>query len=264
MTLVLREEAHQPGVRLLILNRPEQRNALSKPLLLEFDHALGDAGTDPAVRCLVITGAGEHAFSAGADIREQTGFTPEDAYAHMRWGQQLFDRLARFPKPTVAAVNGYALGGGLELALACDFRTASDAAQLGLPEVTLASLPGWGGTQRLARLIGASAAKLVAMTGSRLDAQQGLRLGMVNAVFPAAEHLARALDLAGAIATHATESLEAIKQVIDEGLEQRWDEALDAEARAVARLWGTPAQKRAQAAFFERRTRTPAARHKRK
>lgn len=255
MTLIITDRERQPGVLLVTLNRPGQHNALNKALLLELDRTLRDASTDSAVRCVVIIGAGEHAFSAGADIREQIDFTAEDAYAHMRWGQALFDRLARVPKPTIAAINGFALGGGLELALACDFRIASETAQLGFPEVTLASLPGWGGTQRLARLIGVSQAKLLAMTGRRLNARQCLDLGMVNAVHSPAEHLEHTLAFAAEIAAHATGSIEAIKQVIDEGVDKPWTDALDAEARAVARLWGTPAQKRAQQAFSARRAR---------
>jgi enoyl-CoA hydratase/carnithine racemase len=254
MTMLLCESGPQPGVLLLTLNRAAQRNALSKPLLLALDQALHDANADPAVKCVVITGAGDRAFSAGADIHEQVGFTPSAAYAHMRWGQALFDRLARLAKPTIAAINGFALGGGLELALACDFRTASDTAKLGLPEVTLASLPGWGGTQRLSRLIGASEAKLMAMTGRPLDAQRCLQLGIVNAVYPASDLVTQTLGLAGIVAAHAMESLVAIKRVIDDGLDRTWAEALDAEARAVERLWDSPEQKRAQAAFLARRT----------
>lgn len=251
MTLVANRLC-QTGVRLLTLNRPAQHNALNKPLLIDLERALCEADADAQTRCVVITGAGERAFSAGADIGEQKAFTPDDAYTHMRWGQALFERLARLPKPTIAAINGFALGGGLELALACDFRTASDTAQLGFPEVTLASLPGWGGTQRLARLIGGSRAKLLAMTGRRVGAQGSLALGLVDAVHPAAELLAQTLALAVEIADREAQSLSAIKQVIDEGSERPWADALDAEARAVARLWGTPAQKQAQEAFFAR------------
>ena len=253
MTFVLEDHHRQPGVLLLTLNRPERRNALNRQLLLDFDAALGRAGIDANVRCVVITGAGERAFSAGADIHEQTGFTPEDAYAHMRWGQALFDRLERLPKPTIAAINGFALGGGLELALACDFRTASNTAEVGLPEVTLASLPGWGGTQRLARLIGASEAKLIAMTGRRLGAERCLQLGLVNAVYPAGEHITGTLALAAEVAAHTAASLDAIKVVIDEGMDKSWADRLEGEARAVARLWGTADQKRAQEAFLARR-----------
>jgi enoyl-CoA hydratase/carnithine racemase len=253
MSLIIADRSHHPRVLLVTLNRPEQHNALNKALLQALDRTLTDASADRTVSCVVITGAGQRAFSAGADIREQTGFTPDDAYAHMRWGQQLFDRVARIPKPAIAAINGFALGGGLELALACDLRIASDSAQLGFPEVTLASLPGWGGTQRLARLIGPSRAKQVAMTGRRLGAQRCLDLGLVDETCPAAELQSAALALAAELASQPLESLEAIKQVIDEGIDASWHDALDAEARAVGRLWGTPAQKRAQEAFFARR-----------
>jgi enoyl-CoA hydratase/carnithine racemase len=253
MTLVLGDRDRQPGVLLLTLNRPEQRNALSKPLLEELDHALAEAASDSEVRCVVITGAGARAFSAGADIREQTGFTPDDAYAHMRWGQDLFDRIAGLPKPTIAAINGFALGGGLELALACDFRTASVTAEVALPEVTLASLPGWGGTQRLARLVGPATAKLITMTGQRLGAARCLELGLVQEVFPADEHLAASLALAAELADQPAASLEAIKHLIDGGIGASWADALEAEAQAVRRLWGTPAQKQAQQMFFARR-----------
>jgi enoyl-CoA hydratase/carnithine racemase len=253
MTLVIADRAHHPAVLLVTLNRAAQHNALSKPLLQALDRTLTDASTDRTLRCVVLTGAGERAFSAGADIREQTDFAPDDAYAHMRWGQALFDRIADIPKPTIAAINGFALGGGLELALACDFRVAADSAQLGFPEVTLASLPGWGGTQRLARLIGPSRAKLVAMTGRRLGAQRCLDLGIVDEICPAAELLAHTLALAVELASQPLESLEAIKQVIDDGIGESWHDALDGEARAVGRLWGTPAQRHAQAAFFARR-----------
>ncbi|MCW3473235.1 enoyl-CoA hydratase/isomerase family protein [Limobrevibacterium gyesilva] len=254
MTLLVQDRDKAPGVLLLTLNRPERHNALGRPLLMELDQTLQQIASDEGVRCVVITGAGDRAFSAGADINEQTGFTPEHAYAHMRWGQDIFSRLERLAKPTIAAINGFALGGGLELALACDLRTASEAAQLGLPEVTLASLPGWGGTQRLPRLIGASQAKMIAMSGQRVQAERCLQLGLVNAVYPHAEHLTKTLDLAAQIASHTLDSLQAIKQVIDDGLVGSLAGGMEAEARAVARLWGTPAQKQAQKEFFSRRT----------
>ncbi|MBS0448231.1 MAG: enoyl-CoA hydratase/isomerase family protein [Proteobacteria bacterium] len=252
MSLILSDKGRQPGVLLLTLNRPERHNALSKPLLVELEQALQQAESDPDVGCVVITGAGERAFSAGADISEQTGFSPEDAYAHMRWGQDVFTRLEFLSKPTIAAINGFALGGGFELALSCDFRTASESAQIGLPEVTLASLPGWGGTQRLPRLIGAPNAKLLAMTGQRIAAQRSLQLAIVNSVHPHDDLLTETLVLAGEIASKPIEALQAIKQVMREGLEAGQPAGMEAEARAVGRLWGTPAQKRAQQAFFSR------------
>lgn len=254
MALILQEHSAQTRVLLLTFNRPERHNALSKPLLQELDAALRAAAQDRDVGCIVITGVGERAFSAGADIQEQTGFSPDDAYAHMRWGQDLFTRLERLGKPTIAAINGFALGGGLELALACDLRTASATAQLGLPEITLANLPGFGGTQRLPRLIGASHAKQIAMTGLRVDAQRSCALGLVNSVHAPADLLKDTLQLAQTIASRAPASLQAIKQVIDDGLRSSLDAGMEAEARAVARLWGSADQKVAQQKFFSKRS----------
>lgn len=252
MRLVLTEASVRPGVLLVTLNRPERHNALSKPLLAELDAALDATRLDSSVHCVVVTGAGPRAFSAGADIGEQEGFSPDEAHIHMRYGQALFDRIAALPQPVIAAINGYALGGGLELALACDIRVASAAAQLGFPEVTLGSLPGWGGTQRLARLIGAPAAKLMAMRGERVGAAEALRVGLVDQVVPAEGLDAAVLELAAAIADREPQAVQAIKRVIDRGLDLPWQDALDGEARAVAELWGSPAQKRAQAVFFAR------------
>ena len=256
MNLVARENVGD-AVALLTLNRPERHNALSKPLLEQLRDLLEEAENDPQVRCIVLTGAGERAFCAGADISEQTGFSPEDAYRHMRWGQQLFDGIERLAKPVIAAINGFALGGGLELALACDIRTCSASAELGFPEVNLASLPGWGGTQRLARTVGLSNAMLLAMTGRRIPATEALRRGLVSLVAEPAEQLPRTLALAQEIASHEPQSLQAIKQVMRLGLHATTlDAGLEAEARAVSRLWGTEAQKKAQQEFFARRART--------
>lgn len=253
MSLVTRE-IRVDGVMLATLNRKERHNALSKPLLDELRGTLAEAQQDTNVRAIVLTGAGERAFCAGADISEQTGFSPDDAYRHMRWGQGLFDEIERLSKPVIAAVNGFALGGGLELALACDIRTSSATAEFGFPEVNLASLPGWGGTQRLPRAIGLSNAMLMAMTGSRIPAHEALRLGLVSVVHDAGEHLAATLRLAAQIASHEPESLRAIKQVMRLGLQATTlDAGLEAEARAVARLWGTESQKKAQQEFFARR-----------
>ncbi len=251
--VVIADKSHAPGVLVLTLNRPERANALNKQLLTELDAALADVETDETVRCVVITGAGERAFCAGADISEQQGFGPQQAYAHMRWGQDIFQRLENCSKPTLAAINGFALGGGLELALACDFRTASANAQFGFPEVTLANLPGWGGTQRLPRLIGASNAKLMAMTGTRISADRALNVGLVNFVHPAAQLWDQSVALAAEIASRPLESLQAIKQVMRDGIQSSLSAGMEMEARAVARLWGSPAQKAAQDAFFARR-----------
>lgn len=255
MSLVTREVL-EGGVALVTLNRPERHNALSKPLLEQLRDAMEEAQRDDAARCIVLTGAGERAFSAGADISEQTGFSPEDAYHHMRWGQRLFDGIEQLAKPVIAAINGFALGGGLELALACDIRTASASAEIGFPEVNLASLPGWGGTQRITRLVGLSQAMLLAMTGRRIAADEAHRLGIVSLVIEPDQLIDQTLRLAREIASHDMQSLQAIKQVMRLGLHATTlDAGLEAEARAVARLWGTEAQKKAQQEFFGRRTK---------
>jgi enoyl-CoA hydratase len=250
---VIATRSNAPGVLVLTLNRPDRANALNKALLMALEVALAQAEADDGIRCVVITGAGERAFCAGADITEQQGFSSDQAYAHMRWGQDIFLRLENFSKPTLAAINGFALGGGLELALACDFRTASDCAQLGFPEVTLANLPGWGGTQRLPRLIGTSNAKLMAMTGTRISVERALASGLVNFVYPATRFWEQSVAVAAEIASRPLDSLRAIKQVMRDGIESSLSAGMEMEARAVARLWGSPAQKEAQHAFFSRR-----------
>ena len=250
---VIATRSNAPGVLVLTLNRPDRANALNKALLMALEVALAQADADDGIRCVVITGAGERAFCAGADITEQQGFSSDQAYAHMRWGQEIFLRLENFSKPTLAAINGFALGGGLELALACDFRTASDCAQFGFPEVTLANLPGWGGTQRLPRLIGTSNAKLMAMTGTRISVERALASGLVNFVYPATRFWEQSVAVAAEIASRPLDSLRAIKQVMRDGIESSLSAGMEMEARAVARLWGSPAQKEAQHAFFSRR-----------
>ena len=243
------------AVSVLTLNRPERMNALGKPLLQSLDDALTRLADDAQTRVVVLTGAGTKAFSAGADINEQRDFSPTDAYEHMRWGQAIFDRIETFAKPTIAAINGVAFGGGLELALACDLRIVADTARLGLPEITLASFPGWGGTQRLPALIGASRAMRMMLTGDPVSAQWALDAGLANDVVDADTLRDQALALANAIARHSGEALAELKSVVRTGLREGRAVGLEAEARGVGRLWGSAAQKEAQAAFFARRKR---------
>ena len=247
------QQAHFDAVTVLTLNRPERMNALSKPLLQSLDDAFASLGGDARTRVVVLSGAGNKAFSAGADINEQRGFSPEDAYAHMRWGQAIFDRIEAFAKPTIAAINGVALGGGLELALACDLRIMADTARLGLPEITLASFPGWGGTQRLPALIGAARAMQMMFVGAPVSAQWACEAGLVNEVVEASALPDRTLALAQSIARHSGEALTALKSAIRTGLREGRAAGLEAEARGVGALWGSPAQKQAQDAFFARR-----------
>ncbi|MGF6758029.1 enoyl-CoA hydratase/isomerase family protein [Paraburkholderia sp. GAS42] len=241
------------AVTVLTLNRPERMNALSKPLLQSLDNALVSLGNDAHTSVVVLTGAGTKAFSAGADINEQRDFSPDDAYAHMRWGQAIFDRIEAFPKPTIAAINGVAFGGGLELALACDLRIVADTARLGLPEITLASFPGWGGTQRLPALIGPSRALRMMFVGDSVSPEWALNAGLANDVVEASALLDHTLMLANLIAQNSGEALATLKSVVRIGIYDGRAAGLDAEARGVGALWGTSAQKEAQEAFFARR-----------
>ncbi|MEU3980889.1 enoyl-CoA hydratase/isomerase family protein [Streptomyces sp. NPDC026672] len=243
-------------VLLATLNRPHKGNALSRPLVDALDTLAADverAQDDPGgPRALVLTGAGPKAFSAGADITELDGIGGPGAYAQMRRGQQVFDRLERLPVVVIAAVNGFALGGGLELAMAADLRVAAPAARLGQPEITLANLPGWGGTQRLPRLVGRSRATRMILTGDLLTAARAEEIGLVDEV--ADDPVATAVDLAARIAAHSATAVAGAKHAIRTGLEYGVEEGLEAEADAVGACCETPEQKAAVQAFLRRGT----------
>lgn len=241
------------GVLLLTLDRPDRLNALNRAMLLGLDEWIERARVDAAIRVVVVTGAGDRAFSAGADVVELADLDEVGAEEWMRLGQAIFGRLERLAKPVIAAINGYALGGGCELALACDLRFAADHARLGQPEITLANLPGWGGTQRLARLLGPARAKELVFSGEPIDAQTALRIGLVNRVDPAGDLLPKTRELAARLTAHASLPLALAKEAIQVGLDQGFDAGLDAEARAAARCCGTPEHRAAIAAFLARR-----------
>ncbi len=237
-------------VVLLTLNRPEKRNALSTDLLESLKIALAELKDAPDIKALVITGAGDKAFCAGADIKEQTRFTPEQAFNHMRWGQSIFDDIERFPLPTIAMIDGFALGGGLELALACDMRFASDRATFGNPEITLGNHPGWGGTQRLPKLVGQAHARQIMFTGTPVDAGRALRIGLVNDVFPVASLKDGVWQTVDAIARHYAPALKSVKSVVRVSEPDNAYAGMLAEAFGVSQLWGAQAQKEAQKEFF--------------
>ena len=241
------------GVRTAVLNRPDKRNALNGELLATFARLVHDVSADPTVRVLVVTGAGDRAFSAGADISELEQLDEATAYDRMRRGQAIFDKLAALPQPVVAAVNGHALGGGLELAMACDIRFAADNATLGQPEIDLANVPGWGGTQRLPRLVGPATAKQLIFTGERISAQEGLRIGLVQRVVPAADLPDVVADFARILAAKAPTALALAKRAIDIGLAEGMEAGLEFEARAVTACCATAEQHQAVADFLGRR-----------
>ena len=241
-------------VAILTLNRPDALNALSVSMLDDLDAHLNSLENDPEIRALVLTGAGERAFTAGADINHMRTATPLEARDYARRGHAVTNRLENFPKPVIAAVNGYALGGGCELALACDIRLASEKAQFGLPEVNIGILPGWGGTQRMARATSPGFAKELIFTGRRVRADEALAAGLANHVYPDGELMDRAIALAEEIATKPPWAIAAAKEVVNLALEGDLQGHLARELDAFALAFTTEDQREGMAAFFEKRT----------
>jgi enoyl-CoA hydratase/carnithine racemase len=248
------EAERRDGVLLLTLNRPERLNALSRELLAALDAQCAALANDAEVRAVVVTGAGERAFCAGADVNELDGIAPREAFELMRLGQQALDRLAGLPQPTIAAVNGVALGGGCEVALACDVRFAAAGARFGQPEITLANVPGWGGTQRLPRLIGPGRAAELILGGELVDAPTALAWGLANRVVDDARLLEEALAFARRLAGFSATALAGAKHAIAHGLAHGQAAGLMVEAEAVARCCETDEQRAAVRAFLTRRT----------
>jgi enoyl-CoA hydratase len=242
------------GVRTLTVDRPEKMNALNAAVLEALDARIREAEADGALRCLIVTGAGEKAFIAGADIGELVKLTPLDGREHARRGQAVVERIESLPIPTIAAINGYAYGGGLELALACTLRVASENARMGLPETSLGILPGYGGTQRLTRLLGKSrAAELVLTSEKGITAADAGRLGLVNRVVPAGQALAAAMDLALAIVKNGPIACRYALEAIRRGSEMPLPEGLAYEATLFGLCASTEDMKEGMTAFLEKR-----------
>jgi enoyl-CoA hydratase len=233
------------------LNRPDRHNALNKDLLLALQSEIQASQRDDSVRCIVLTGAGERSFSAGADIIEEKSLSSAQGYARMRWGQAFLDELAQ-GKPSIAALNGLALGGGLELALACDLRVAAQTAVLALPEAAMGTVPAWGGLPRLVALVGASNAKMMGFTARRYTAHQARSLGLVNAVFPKDELLAQALAMAAEIASHPPRVVEKMKSLVQQSQTDEPGDLDESQARTAELLWNTPARIAAVERFMTR------------
>jgi enoyl-CoA hydratase/carnithine racemase len=242
------------GVALVTLDRPEALNALSFELLAQLDQALQALDDDEACRAIVITGARTRAFAAGADIRELAASTPETLRAADPFGA--IDRVTRLRTPTIAAVRGYALGGGAELAMACDMLVAGDDLQLGQPELSIGVIPGAGGTQRLTRAIGKARAMELVLTGRRIDAEEATRLGLVTAVVGAAEVVPWSLELAARVAALPVLAVQAAKAAINAAQELPLSDGLALERDRFERLFGTRDQAEGMAAFLEKRTPT--------
>jgi enoyl-CoA hydratase len=242
------------GVRTLTVQRPEKLNALNVEVVAQLDAAVADAAGEPNLRCLVITGGGEKAFIAGADIGELAKLTPLDAREHARRGQQVLDRIESLPIPSIAAINGFAYGGGLELAMACTLRIASENARMGLPETSLGIIPGYGGTQRLARLVGtAKAYELVLTADKGLTATEAERIGLVNRVVPAGQALAAAHETAKKIAANGPAACRYALDAIRSGIEMPAAEGRLFEATLFGLCAATTDMKEGMTAFLEKR-----------
>jgi len=240
------------GIAVVTINRPEALNALNDDVLAALEEAFFSLGRDPSVRVVILTGAGK-AFVAGADIKAMAAFSPLEARAFAQRGQRVFSLIEDFPHPVIAAVNGFALGGGCELALACDLRIAADTAKAGQPEVNLGVTPGWGGTQRLARILGRSAAKLLLFTGDLVTAERGLALGLYSEVVAPGQLLPRCLELARTIASRGPVAVSYCKAAVNLGTESTLGHGLSHEAELFAQTFATEDQKEGMRAFIEKR-----------
>jgi enoyl-CoA hydratase len=238
-------------VALIRLNRPEALNALNAQLLDELSAALADADRNDKVRCIVLTGS-EKAFAAGADIKEMSTKSYVDVYDADLFGAQI-DAIGRVRKPIIAAVSGYALGGGCELAMVCDFIIAADTAKFGQPEINLGVVAGIGGTQRLTRLIGKSKAMDMNLTGRFMDAAEAERAGLVSRVVPAAKLMSEAMAAARKIAEKSQIATKTVKEAVNRAYETTLREGLLFERRAFHALFATEDQKEGMAAFLEKR-----------
>lgn len=245
--------AIEEGIATITFNRPKSLNALNSALLGELEDALDTIAADEQVRVVILTGAGEKAFVAGADISELSGFNTLQAKRFAQLGQAVIDKLQTLSVPVIAAVNGYALGGGSEMALACDFIYAAENASFGLPEITLGLIPGFGGTQRLPRLVGTNRAKELIFTGKMVPAAQAQSLGLVNQVFPQQSLMDETIKTARVIAAKGKVALRAAKQAVNNGLNADLATGLKIEQDAFAICMASPDAKEGTQAFLEKR-----------
>jgi enoyl-CoA hydratase len=251
MSLILVEKSDR--LAWVTLNRPEKLNALNNEVLRELEQVLADLEQDSAVGALILTGAGEKAFVAGADIAELKNLDTAGARVQALRGQAVFQRLESMPKPVIAAVNGFALGGGCELALACHIRIASENARFGLPEVSLGIIPGYGGTQRLPRLVGKGIALDMILSAEMIPAADALRMGLVSRVVPQADLRAAAEKLARTILSRGPLALRSALAAVNEGLEMPLAQGQQYEAAVFGLLAATQDMQEGMGAFLEKR-----------
>jgi enoyl-CoA hydratase len=250
------ELEHKGDIAVLTINRPEALNALNDEVIAQLEKVL-DSIDSSSVRCLIVTGAGQKAFVAGADIAQMSGLTKSEGEAFGRHGNDVFRKLETLPIPTIAAVNGFALGGGCELSMSCDIRLCADTAVFGQPEVGLGITPGFGGTQRMARLIGPGKAKELIYTARNIKAPEALSVGLVQAVYPADQLMAEAEKMASRIAGNAPIAVRACKKAVNDGLQVDMDAAMTVEEKLFGSCFETKDQKNAMTAFTEKRKHDP-------
>ena len=242
----------EEGYAVITLNRPPA-NAIDSATLAELGRALDEIESDSKIRSIIVTGSGDRMFSAGADITEIAAATAEERQRFMARGCDLFDRIQGFPKPVIAAVNGFALGGGNELAMACDVRIAASRARFGQPEINLGLVPGWGGIQRLSRLIGRTRAEELLLTGDALEAQDAKAAGLVNKVVADEELMAEARALAGRLARQAPLAMAETKRLLNMDVDASLAESIREGGRGLSRMLETEDGKEGVAAFLEKR-----------
>ncbi|MBN1959215.1 MAG: enoyl-CoA hydratase/isomerase family protein [Desulfuromonadales bacterium] len=244
---------YSPGLAIVTINRPKALNALNQQTLIELESAFCSLAEAPDVQVVIITGSGEKAFVAGADIAAMQPLNALEARQFAKLGHQVMHKIEGCPKPVIAAVNGFALGGGCELALGCDIRIASENARFGQPEVNLGVIPGFGGTQRLARLVGKGRAMELIMTGTMIDADEAYRIGLANRVVAAEQLLETAKKLAETIISKGPYAVKLAKQAVHNGLELDLDRANQYEAELFGLCFATKDQKEGMQAFLDKR-----------
>lgn len=248
--LLCEEKGH---VAIVTVNRPDKLNAINREIFFELRGLFGELAAEDAVRAIILTGSGEKAFVAGADIAELARLTPTEARDLSRLGQEVMEGISRCPKPVIAAVNGWALGGGLELAMCCHFRIAAANARMGVPEVSLGVIPGYAGTQRLPRLVGPGMATQMVVTGDPVKADEALRIGLVNQVVEQAELLPTCVKIAETIAARGPVAVRYALEAVARGLDGALEEGSWLEQALFGLLWTTEDMKEGTGAFLEKR-----------
>jgi len=243
----------EDGIGIVTINRPRSLNALNGEVYTELYEVFQEIEDDPEVRVVILTGSGERAFVAGADIAEMQPQSSLEIGSLMDSGRKAFDRICTLSKPVIAAINGFALGGGCELAMCCDLRIASENAKFGQPEINLGIIPGAGGTQRLARLVGMTRAKELIYTGDMVDAKTAFMMGLVNKVVPPGSLMTEAKELARKMLSKSSIALSLAKKAINGGADMSLSSGLDLEAQCFARCFATEDQKEGMKAFLEKR-----------